>query len=220
RGASFRPAVERLEDRLAPAVVTPFTPIFKQNATGDIAVIGNTLETASTVNNAGRTPADVTAAQNGVAGPNGNNVNNNNWNTAYLDLDNDPTTFNSSQSALNLPTGSSVLFAGLYWGSVTTTPAQAAARNTVKFSTPSSGGYLSLTGTTIGSTTFTGLPPGTIYESFANVTSLVQAAGNGNYELANVQATLTDANGNLPYMGSYAGWSLVVAYSAPGAPAR
>src|SRR5262249_1359096 len=67
---------------------------------------------------------------------------------------------------------------------------------------------------------FTGLPPGTIYESFANVTSLVQAAGNGNYELANVQATLTDANGNLPYMGSYAGWSLVVAYSAPGDPAR
>ena len=210
------PFLERLEDRIAPAVITPFTPIFSQNATGDIAIVGNTLETASTVNNAGRTPADVANAQNGV----GANVNNNNWNMAYVDVDNNPTTFNSSQSALNLPAGATVLFAGLYWGSVTTTPAQAAARNTVKFSTPGSGGYVSLTGTTIGSTTFTGVPPGTIYESFANVTSQVQAAGNGTYEVANVQAALTDANGNLPYMGSYAGWSLVVAYSAPGAPAR
>ncbi|HEY7428392.1 MAG TPA: isopeptide-forming domain-containing fimbrial protein, partial [Gemmataceae bacterium] len=209
------PRLERLESRIAPAVVTPFTPIFSQNATGDIAVVGNTLETASTVNNPGRTQADVTAAQNGT----GANVNNNNWNMAYVDVDNDPTTFNSSQAALNLPAGATVLFAGLYWGSVTTTPAQAAARNTVKFSTPTSGGYVSLTGTTIGSTTFTGAPSGTIYESFANVTSLVQAAGNGTYEVANVQAALRDAQGNLE-AGTYAGWSLVVAYSAPGAPAR
>ncbi|HKB35942.1 MAG TPA: hypothetical protein VKD72_05780, partial [Gemmataceae bacterium] len=216
----FVPRLERLEDRIAPAVVTPFTPRFSTNAPGDIAIIGNTLETASTVNNPGRTAADVTAAQNGVAGPAGNHVDNNDWNMAYVNVDNDPTTFNSSQAALNLPTGAKVLFAGLYWGSVTTTPAQTAARNTVKFSTPASGGYVSLTGTTIGSFNFTGLPPGSIYESFANVTSLVQAAGNGTYAAANVQAALTDANGNLPYMGTYAGWSLVVAYSAPGAPPR
>src|SRR5262245_9742348 len=216
----FVPRLERLEDRIAPAVVTPFTPRFSTNAPGDIAIIGNTLETASTVNNPGRTAADVTAAQNGVAGPAGNHVDNNDWNMAYVNVDNDPTTFNSSQAALNLPTGAKVLFAGLYWGSVTTTPAQTAARNTVEFSTPASGGYVSLTGTTIGSFNFTGLPPGSIYESFANVTSLVQAAGNGTYAAANVQAALTDANGNLPYLGTYAGWSLVVAYSAPGAPPR
>ena len=206
---------------MAPAIVTPFTPRFSTNADGDIAIIGNTLETASTVNNAGRTPADVTAAQNGT----GPNVNNNNWNMAYVDVDNDPTTFNSSQATLTLPTGANVLFAGLYWGSVTTTPAQAAARNTVKFSTPASGGYVSLTGTllggsVIGSADFTGTPQGSIYQSFADVTSLVQAAGSGTYTVANVQAALRDSNGNLPYMGSYAGWSLVVAYSAPSLPER
>jgi uncharacterized repeat protein (TIGR01451 family) len=220
-----RPNLEPLEFRLAPAIVTPFAVRYSINTTGDIAITGNTLETASTVNNAGRTLADVTAAQNGVAGPNGNHVDNNDWNMAYVDVDNDPTTFNSSQASLNLPAGASVLFAGLYWGSVTTTAAQAAARNTVKFSTPASASYVSLTGTTLGGSTigsadFTGTPQGSIYQSFANVTSLVQAAGSGTYTLANVQAALTDAQGHLPYMGSYAGWSLVVAFRAPSYAAR
>ena len=85
--------------------------------------------------------------------------------------------------------------------------------------------YVSLTGTllggsAIGSADFTGTPQGSIYQSFADVTSLVQAAGSGTYTVANVQAALRDANGNLPYMGSYAGWSLVVAYSDPAAPER
>ena len=217
---TYVPFLERLEGRIAPSVVTPFTPRFSTNATGDIAIIGNTLETASTVNNAGRTAADVTAAQNGVSGPNGNHVDNNDWNMAYVNVDNSPGNFNSSQATLTLPTGATVLFAGLYWGSVTTTPAQAAARDNVKFSTPASGGLVALTGIDLGSTAFTGLPVGNIYQAFANVTSLVQAAGSGTYEIANVQAALTDANGNLPYMGTYAGWSLVVAYSVPGAPER
>src|SRR5262249_33498115 len=47
---------------------------------------------------------------------------------------------------------------------------------------------------------------------FANVTALVQAAGDGSYEIANVQAqTGSD---------KYAGWSLVVVYRDPLAPAR
>ncbi len=221
----FEPNLEPLELRLSPAVVTPFTLRYSINTTGDIAMIGNTLETASTVNNAGRTGADVTAAQNGVAGPNGNHVNNNDWNMAYVDVDNDPTTFNSSQASLNLPAGGTVLFAGLYWGSVTTTAAQAAAQNTVKFSTPASSSYVTLTGTnvggsTIGSADFSGTPQGMIYQSFVNVTALVQAAGSGNYTLANVQAALTNAQGNLPYTGSYAGWALVVAFRAPSYSAR
>src|SRR5262245_32852389 len=95
----FVPRLERLEDRIVPVVVTPFTPRFSANAPGDIAIIGNTLETASTVGNPGRTQQDVIDAQNGV----GANVNNNNWNMAYVDVDTNPTTFNSSQTALNLP---------------------------------------------------------------------------------------------------------------------
>ena len=147
-------------------------------------------------------------AQNGV----GPNVNNNNWNMALVDVDNDPTTFDSSQGSLIVPAGSTILWAGLYWGSVVTTPAQVALLNTVKFSTPVSGGYTSLTGSVVGSTTDPGSPTCTIYEGFANVTSQVQAAGGGVYEVANVQAT--------PESGSYAGWALVAVARIPGDPAR
>src|SRR5262249_30687665 len=192
----FVPRLERLEDRIVPVVVTPFTPRFSANAPGDVAIIGNTLETASTVNNAGRTAADLTAAQNGVAGPAGNHVDNNDWNMAYVDVDNDPTTFNSSQSALNLPTGAKVLFAGLYWGSVTTTPAQAAARNTVKFSTPASGGGQAPPRNTPSRFNFTPPPPPPPFPSFAPPTPPVPTTGPQTHTAANVQAALTDANGN------------------------
>jgi uncharacterized repeat protein (TIGR01451 family) len=213
-----------LEDRIAPAVVTPFTVQFSANTTGDIAIIGNTLETASTVNNSGMNQQAVTNAQNAVGGSSNGNNDNNAWNMAYVNVNN-PATFNSSQATLTLPAGATVLFAGLYWGSVTTTAAQAAARNTVLFYTPSSSGGVSVTATTISANTisgadFTGLPVGNVYHAFANVTALVQAAGAGTYMVGNVQAALRDANGNLPYMGSYAGWSLVVAFSAPSQPER
>ena len=205
--AGFRPALELLENRLAPAIVTPFTVRYSANTTGDTVILGNTLETASTVGNPGRTQQDVTNAQNGT----GSFVNDNDWNTVYVDMDGNSSTFNSSQASLNLPNGASVLFAGLYWmGNSSSTQ-----RNSVKFSTPASGGYTTLTGSIIGDSSGVSpapAPSGPNYEGFANVTSLVQAAGNGAYTVANVQAT-TGTN-------YYAGWSMIVAFQAPGMPAR
>ena len=66
--------LEWLEARLAPAIVTPFNVRFEENATGDIAIIGNTLETASTANNPKMTQQDVIDAQNGVGLNTDNNV--------------------------------------------------------------------------------------------------------------------------------------------------
>ena len=68
----FRPALERLEDRTALAIVTPFNVRFTSNATVDVADVANTLETATTVGNPRRTQQDVIDAQNGV-GPNTDN---------------------------------------------------------------------------------------------------------------------------------------------------
>src|SRR5690349_16718707 len=79
----FRPLLERLEDRLSPAIVTPFAVRYSVNTTGDTVILGNTLETASTTGNSGRTQQDVTNAQNGT----GSFVNNNDWNTVYVDMD-------------------------------------------------------------------------------------------------------------------------------------
>jgi hypothetical protein len=68
----FRPALERLEDRTAPAIVTPFNGRLTSNATADVAGIANTLETATTVGNLNRTQQNVINAQNCV-GPGINN---------------------------------------------------------------------------------------------------------------------------------------------------
>ncbi len=116
-----------LEQRTLLVVITPFTPRFTTNATGDIAIIGNTPMTAPASD-----PSAINA-QNGV----GANVNNNDFNMAFVDVDSDPTTFDSSSATLSLPAGASVLFAGLYWGG--RNPQNASLRTQVKFSTPTSG---------------------------------------------------------------------------------
>ena len=190
--------VEQCERRRLLAVTTPFTVRYTTNDTGDITFAANTLMTAPASD-----PAAVNA-QNGV----GSKVANNDFQMTYVDVDSDPTTFNSSRSDLVMPAGSQVLFAGLYWGartSGTTLNAATALRNTVKFMTPG-GAYQNLTGSLVGSN-------GNDYQSFKDVTSLVAGTGAGTYTLANVQAQ-KDKN------DLYAGWSLVVAYRAPGEPAR
>jgi large repetitive protein len=201
----FQPRIERLEDRVMPSVVTPFTPRFTINDTGDITIAANTLLTATAT--AGRTPQQVADAQNGT----GQFLDNNDFQMGYVDTDNDPSTFDSSQATLTLPSDGTVLFAGLYWGA----NSSSAARTAVKLSTPNSGGYLDLTGTEIGNTS--GLnpqpnPPGNNYEAFADVTQQVSAGGSGSYMVANVQAQL---GSNL-----YAGWALVVVYQSPSQPPR
>jgi hypothetical protein len=190
--------VEQCERRRLLAVTTPFTVRYTTNDTGDITFAANTLMTAPASD-----PAAVNA-QNGV----GSKVANNDFQMTYVDVDSDPTTFNSSRSDLVMPAGSQVLFAGLYWGARTsgsTLNAATALRNTVKFMTPG-GAYQNLTGSLVGSN-------GNDYQSFKDVTSLVAGTGAGTYTLANVQAQ-KDKN------DLYAGWSLVVAYRAPGEPAR
>ena len=203
-------AVEQLEGRTLPTTVTPFAPRFSTNTNGDIAIAANTLMTVS--------PSNPNAAkiQAGISNPSG--VDNNNLNMVYVDVDSDPTTFDSSSAQLNLPQGATVLFAGLYWGGDldTSSPNELKnARTQVKFETPSSGGYSNITGTLIGQNSVQGGSNPGGYHAFADVTGMVKAAGNGTYTVANVQATqgATDS-------GRYAGWSLVVAYQDPISPPR
>jgi hypothetical protein len=70
----FPPVLECLEDRTAPAIVTPFNVRFTSNATANVAGIANTLETATTVGNPNRTQQNVINAQNGVGPSINNNV--------------------------------------------------------------------------------------------------------------------------------------------------
>lgn len=195
RRRTVKLSLEVLEGRTLPAVITPFTPRFSTNDTGDIVFAANTVVRADPSN------PNAANAQNGVGS--GTAINNNGYTMVNVDVDGVASTFNSSRATLNLPAGATVLFAGLYWGA----ESASASRNQVLLDTPAAGGYVPVTGVVVGST------GSNDYQGFADVTSLVQAAGNGTFTVANVQANVnaTDKHG---------GWSLVVAYRDPAAPAR
>ena len=146
---------------------------------GDILVIGNA--------NMSCPVADANCA----AARSGGNFINNNFVMAPVDTDAVATTTNSSTATLNLPPGSTVLFAGLYWSAQS-----AIGRNSVQFRTPS-GSYATVTATTVDNI-------GNAYQSFANVTSQVVSGGSGAYSVGNIALT---AGSN-----QWAGWTLVVAY--------
>lgn len=178
--------LEILEDRTVPTVITPFDDVaaFSINTNGEIDLIGNTLLQAS------GNPINNNTLPNGASS------------LVFVDVDDDNSTFNSSDATLILPNGSSVLWAGLYWGAFS----GSSSRNQVLFDTPDTPGYQSLTGSVVGAS-------GSNYQGFADVTALVQAGGTGTYTIANVQA-------NQQQSGRYAGWALVVVLEDPTAPLR
>ena len=83
-------------------------------------------------------------------------------------------------------------------------PPDAAAIGTVKLAIPGAAGYATVTASQVDTGPIT---ESSGYTAFADVTALVNAAGAGNYTVANIQ---TGTGGN-----SIGGWSLVVAYSDP-----
>ncbi|MBI3791688.1 MAG: DUF11 domain-containing protein [Gemmatimonadetes bacterium] len=192
---------------LAPAealaqIQRAYTTRFTANATGDIIIRGNTLATCTAVAAVGAQPAPPPAcAATQAAGATFTGGVNNNYVMAYVDVDGDPSTFNSSTSTISLPTGATVLWAGLYWSGRSTS----ASRGSVLFRTPATAGYASVNASTVdvNGVGFSGIGPE--YQGFADVTAMVQAAGAGSYTVANVQATVGTAAGN-----DYAGWALVV----------
>ena len=178
-----------------------FSLRYTTTTSGDIAGIGNVNLNCAPFSG---TPAPSTTCANSRTNTAGTgSARNNDFTMVNSDVDSDASTFNSSSATLNMPAGSTVLFAGLYWSG----RAASANRSTsVRFSTPASG-YSTVTAAgPLDATT------GDAYQGFANVTGLVAAAGNGVYTVANVYGNSAS--------DSWAGWSLVVAYSNPSLPPR
>jgi uncharacterized repeat protein (TIGR01451 family) len=173
-------------------VARAFTTRFTTQTTGTLTLIGNTLMTC---------PATDGQCANAQGGGGGGNVNNQNFSMRYVDVDGDPSTFASSTATLSLPSGSTVLWAGLYWGGWSI----AAARSNVKFAVPG-GGYATLSAQQLDAI-------GSAYQGFVDVTSQVRAAGNGVYAVADVQSTPATSD-------VWAGWGLVIAYRLATLPSR
>ena len=180
-----------------------FNARFSTNASGDVAIVGNTLESCQ---------SSVADCVNARAGK-GSLLNNNNFLMERVDIDH--TMFDSSSARLTLPDGARVLFAGLYYGARTTagTRGKAApeispsAFRTVDLRLPGGSGYERLVGALDESSEVKGA-----YGVFVDVTKQVRRAGSGLYTVANVQSATGEDR--------YAGWALVVAYEAAGDPPR
>ena len=178
-----------------------FAPRFSQNVQGAITFTANTVMTCPASDS--RCPA----AQAGT----GSTLNNNSFTMGYVDIDSDPSTFDSSSAQLTVPDPATVLFAGLYYGGQTTAGTggqrapNAGARGSVLIKVPGSASYQTLTASVDDSTTGK-------YVAFVDVTSLVASARSGSYAVANIQTgTGQDRAG---------GWTLVVAYRDSDEPAR
>ena len=133
-----------------------FTLRYSNNINGQITIAANTLMQCPT---ATPDPAVNSGCAGARAGTNARN--NNTFDMGWLDVDSDPSTFDSSQATLNLPSDGVVLFAGLYWtgiqkkGEVITgangyvgvplPPPNASAIGQVKFKLPDSPVYQTVT---------------------------------------------------------------------------
>src|SRR4051812_48424287 len=154
-----------------------FAPRFTTTDRGQVVMAANTVVTCPT------SASGCSAARAGTSSDD-----NGDFAMAYTDVDSDSTTFNSSRSTLALPSGSTVLFAGLYWGGDTSAGDNGddaplpGARAFVRFTTPTA------TARTITASALdTDATSPTRYQAFADVTSLVQAAGKGAYTLGAVE---------------------------------
>lgn len=187
-----------------------FTARYSTNTTGDIAQIGNNSQTCSTVTGANAGICD--AARNDT--PSASLATDDNGSFDMINANADPNAValgltNSSSADLALPVGSTVLWAGLYWGARET---GAGTPGTILFRTPAMGGYTAVNALQLDN----GVLANNIYGAFADVTNLVQSAGNGTFWTANIDAFQAASDG----LGSWAGWSLVVVYSNNTLPLR
>ncbi|WP_068773365.1 DUF11 domain-containing protein [Paenibacillus sp. FJAT-26967] len=127
-------------------------------------------------------------------------------------------TSNSSSAVLNLPAGSTVLYAELIWGGTyvdLTVDNSAFINNPITLTTPAGTSSVTQDPLTVYNVVLTA---NTVlaYVRTANVTSLVAAGGAGTYTARGIVGTLTvpDPTSN------HAGWTLAVVYDNPALPFR
>ncbi|WP_293911500.1 isopeptide-forming domain-containing fimbrial protein [Deinococcus sp.] len=202
-----------LAGRFASAQTTFAARYSNAAVSGDLTLIGNVTYHCSTTPPVA--PASLpTSAQIAActSAQSGGNVTNNATYVVPFDVDTDPATSNSSSATLNLPAGSTVLFAGLYWSGVTTNLATGAARPNVRLAV-GGGASSALSATTVAAI-------GNDYQSFVEVTGTVRAAVaasgagaySGTYTVGNIASTTGP--------GNRASWTLVIAFRNTALPTR
>ncbi|WP_243766270.1 DUF3344 domain-containing protein [Streptomyces sp. GC420] len=144
----------------------------------------------------------------------GGTASNGDYRMFYTDVDDDPNTYNSSRAEVRLPQGARVTYARLYWGGNLRVGEQKPPQDNGRVLIAEPGGRYKevLSDTLIGHRTATGTDA---FHASADVTRLVRDSGSGLYTVAQVNVAMGHSK-----VGSWGGWTLVVAYEDPNAPRR
>nr|WP_299071597.1 T9SS type B sorting domain-containing protein [uncultured Allomuricauda sp.] len=207
----------------------PFSPRLDDGGNTYLNIKGDYTFLSNSVMNSVSDGHDVNTPYNG-------NGSNNSLHVEYVDIDSDPSTFNSSSSTLSVPACSQIYWAGLYWAGNYDVERDGDHRSRyesgytddsnhydvtqVKLRIPGSSTYIDLQADTAadpvgeeddiivdGYNTL----PNDPYVCYKNVTNILQglADPNGDYFVGNVRGT----RGATSY--GCAGWTLVVIYENP-----
>lgn len=190
----------------AEAARIPFTQRFRAVQHGGIARAANSVATCEA--QARQTAAPCPQAQAGEGGANGD------YEMTYVDVDDDPNTYNSSRAELRLPENATVTYARLYWGGNLRVGEQKPKEDNgrVLFAEPGGAYKEVLADTTVGHRTTDSIDG---YAASADVTSIVRDSRGGAYTVGQINV----AKG-YSAAGAWGGWTLVVAYSDREAPLR
>lgn len=181
--------------------LVPFSPRYDEAIKGDMLLIGNS--------NVGIHVSDPY---------NGTDTNDRLDAAVFVDIDGDPSTFNSSSADLDVPndvTCYRIVYAGLYWSAVVDgdTPI-----SDIKFKVPG-GSYVDITGTQIYFQNAADDRFSNTYAYYHDVTDMLTALPDpeGTYGVANISSMV----GLKPNSeGLSAGWSLFVVYEDPLLPSK
>ncbi|HDR7634999.1 TPA: isopeptide-forming domain-containing fimbrial protein [Bacillus mycoides] len=137
----------------------------------------------------------------------------NGYTRELIDVDDDPTTTNSSKAYIPVPEDAEIEWAGLYWSSTRYELTQQQYVAPVKFTTPAGKSFqVSPSNTYYGSGLLYGFGiDGTYYSNYADVTGLLKSsnAKAGSYTVANIPYPNTKLAYNSGYY-SFAGWYMLV----------
>lgn len=132
---------------------------------------------------------------------------------------------NSSSAVLNLPAGSTVLYAELIWSGTAITGIQnvlvdITPTSTINLTTPTGGPTPVVSSLVTASEIIFTTTGNTVYVRTQDVTALVQAGGNGTYTVGAVPGALGAPALPLSTEQNFLGWTLAVAYANASLPVR
>lgn len=197
-----------------------FTQRYRALQHGGIVRAANSSITCRTRVAAPQTFASPSASASPTATPScaeargGRTAVNDDFDMFYIDVDQDPNTYNSSRGEVRLPPGARVSYARLYWGGNLRVGEQKPPKDNGRVLIAEPGGAYKevLADSMVGHRV---TRDADAFQASADVTELVRSSGSGLYTVAQVNVAMGRSAA-----GAWGGWTLMVAYENPAEPLR